>query len=65
MIRVRYQQHDSIHAPVQAARYSASRQVADLAAVFDQLKLHKVKLIGLPVTQAVNHHHSFAGKHAA
>lgn len=31
---------------MQAARYSASRQVADLAAVFDQLKLHKVKLIG-------------------
>ena len=38
--------HGETDAPVQAARYSASRQVADLAAVFDQLKLHKVKLIG-------------------
>lgn len=38
--------HGETDAPVQAARYSTSRQVADLAAVFDQLKLHKVKLIG-------------------
>lgn len=38
--------HGETDAPVQAARYTTSRQVADLAAVFDQLKLHKVKLIG-------------------
>lgn len=38
--------HGETDAPLQAVRYSTSRQVSDLAAIFDQLKLHKVKLIG-------------------
>lgn len=38
--------HGETDAPLNGRRYSTSRQVSDLAEIFDQLKLHKVKLIG-------------------
>ncbi|MFS0664407.1 2-succinyl-6-hydroxy-2,4-cyclohexadiene-1-carboxylate synthase [Bacillus mojavensis] len=38
--------HGESDAPLNGKRYSASRQVSDLAEIFDHLKLHKVKLIG-------------------
>lgn len=38
--------HGETDAPLNGKRYSTSRQVSDLAEIFDQLKLHKVKLIG-------------------
>ncbi|MEC0520923.1 2-succinyl-6-hydroxy-2,4-cyclohexadiene-1-carboxylate synthase [Bacillus subtilis] len=38
--------HGETAAPLNGKRYSTSRQVSDLAEIFDQLKLHKVKLIG-------------------
>lgn len=38
--------HGETDAPLNGKRYSTTRQVSDLAEIFDQLKLHKVKLIG-------------------
>ncbi|KUP38517.1 2-succinyl-6-hydroxy-2,4-cyclohexadiene-1-carboxylate synthase [Bacillus halotolerans] len=38
--------HGESDAPLNGKRYSTSRQVSDLAEIFDHLKLHKVKLIG-------------------
>ncbi|MEC2306743.1 2-succinyl-6-hydroxy-2,4-cyclohexadiene-1-carboxylate synthase [Bacillus atrophaeus] len=38
--------HGETDAPIDGRRYSTSRQVSDLAETFNQLKLHKVKLIG-------------------
>ncbi|MCY8426554.1 2-succinyl-6-hydroxy-2,4-cyclohexadiene-1-carboxylate synthase [Bacillus vallismortis] len=38
--------HGDTDAPLNGKRYSTSRQVSDLAEIFDELKLHKVKLIG-------------------
>lgn len=38
--------HGETDAPLNGKRYSTSRQVSDLAEILNQLKLHKVKLIG-------------------
>ncbi|MCY7895026.1 2-succinyl-6-hydroxy-2,4-cyclohexadiene-1-carboxylate synthase [Bacillus vallismortis] len=38
--------HGDTDAPLNGKRYSTSWQVSDLAEIFDELKLHKVKLIG-------------------
>ncbi|MCY7824298.1 2-succinyl-6-hydroxy-2,4-cyclohexadiene-1-carboxylate synthase [Bacillus spizizenii] len=38
--------HGETAAPLNGRRYNTNRQVSDLAEIFDQLKLHKVKLIG-------------------
>lgn len=46
--------HGESDAPLNGKRYSTSRQVSDLAEIFDHLKLHKVKLIGYSMGEGLH-----------